>query len=101
HPVFIQLLAVVRAGGVGRVQYVYSNRLNQGRVRTEENALWSLAPHDVSMILSVANTMPGRITAMGLAAVQPHISDIALVNLQFESGLKSHLLCSWLSPFRE
>ncbi|MDE2135777.1 MAG: Gfo/Idh/MocA family oxidoreductase [Alphaproteobacteria bacterium] len=101
HPVFMHLLALVREGKLGKVQYVYSNRLNQGRVRTEENALWSLAPHDISMILALAGGKPKRVTAMGQASVQPGIPDIATANFEFVSGIKAHLFCSWLNPYKE
>ena len=101
HPVFMHLLALVREGKLGKVQYVYSNRLNQGRVRTEENALWSLAPHDISMILALAGGKPRHVAAMGQASVQPGIPDLATANFEFASGLKAHLFCSWLNPYKE
>jgi len=101
HPVFMHLLALVRGGKLGKIQYVYSNRLNQGRVRTEENALWSLAPHDISMILALAGEKPKRVAAMGQASVQPGIPDIATANFEFSAGLKAHLFCSWLNPYKE
>jgi UDP-2-acetamido-3-amino-2,3-dideoxy-glucuronate N-acetyltransferase len=101
HPVFMHLLAMVREGKLGTVRYIYSNRLNQGRVRTEENALWSLAPHDISMILALAGGKPKRVSAMGQAAVQPGIPDIATANFEFLGGLKAHLFCSWLNPYKE
>jgi UDP-2-acetamido-3-amino-2,3-dideoxy-glucuronate N-acetyltransferase len=101
HPVFVRLLALIREGKLGKVQYVYSNRLNQGRVRTEENALWSLAPHDISMILALAGGKPRRVTAMGQATVQPGIPDIVTANFEFVQGLKAHLFCSWLNPYKE
>lgn len=101
HPAFIKVLAMVREGALGKVQYVYSNRLNQGRVRTEENALWSLAPHDISMILAIAGSKPRRVQAMGQAAVQKSIPDLATAELEFEGGLKAHLFCSWLNPYKE
>lgn len=101
HPVFVKLLAMVREGALGKLQYVYSNRLNQGRIRTEENALWSLAPHDFSMILALAGESPSRVSAAGQAAVQPALADLATVNLAFPSGLKAHVFCSWLNPYKE
>jgi UDP-2-acetamido-3-amino-2,3-dideoxy-glucuronate N-acetyltransferase len=101
HPVFMHLLALVRGGKLGKVQYIYSNRLNQGRVRTEENALWSLAPHDISMILALAGGKPKSVAAMGQASVQPGIPDIATANFEFANGLKAHLFCSWLNPYKE
>jgi len=101
HPVFAKLLALVREGALGKLQYVYSNRLNQGRIRTEENALWSLAPHDFSMILALAGESPMRVAAAGQAAVQPALADLATVALSFPSGLKGHVFCSWLNPYKE
>jgi UDP-2-acetamido-3-amino-2,3-dideoxy-glucuronate N-acetyltransferase len=101
HPAFVKLLAMVRSGALGRVQYVYSNRLNQGRIRNEENALWSLAPHDLSMILAIAGETPSSVTAVGQAAVQQRIVDLATVNLAFRNGIKAHVFCSWLNPYKE
>jgi UDP-2-acetamido-3-amino-2,3-dideoxy-glucuronate N-acetyltransferase len=101
HPIFIRLLAMVKGGDLGKIQYVCSNRLNQGRVRTEENALWSLAPHDISMINALAGGKPSRVTAMGQAAVQPGIADIAVATYEFDNGVKGHLFCSWLNPYKE
>jgi UDP-2-acetamido-3-amino-2,3-dideoxy-glucuronate N-acetyltransferase len=101
HPIFIRLLAMVKNGELGKLQYVYSNRLNQGRVRTEENALWSLAPHDISMILALAGGKPTRISAIGQAAVQPGIPDISVATYEFAHGVKAHLFCSWLNPYKE
>jgi UDP-2-acetamido-3-amino-2,3-dideoxy-glucuronate N-acetyltransferase len=101
HPVFMKLLAMVRAGNLGELQYMYSNRLNQGRVRTEENALWSLAPHDYSMLLALAGVPVSAVTASGQAAVQPGIADIAVANIEFRSGLKAHVFSSWLNAYKE
>jgi UDP-2-acetamido-3-amino-2,3-dideoxy-glucuronate N-acetyltransferase len=101
HPVFAKLLAMVREGALGRLQYIASNRLNQGRIRSEENALWSLAPHDFSMILALAGERPCGVFAAGQAAVQPALADLAVVDLAFPSGLKAHVFCSWLNPYKE
>jgi UDP-2-acetamido-3-amino-2,3-dideoxy-glucuronate N-acetyltransferase len=101
HPVFVKLLTMVRAGELGTLQYIYSNRLNQGRVRTEENALWSLAPHDYSMILALAAQTPSAVSASAQAAIQPGIPDIAVANIEFPDGLKAHMFCSWLNAYKE
>ncbi len=101
HPVFVRLLAMVRAGELGDLQYMYSNRLNQGRIRTEENALWSLAPHDYSMLLALAGAPATAVCASGQAAIQPGIADIAVANIEFRSGLKAHIFCSWLNAYKE
>ena len=101
HPIFIRLLAMAQGDELGKVQYVYSHRLNQGRVRTEENALWSLAPHDISMINALAGAKPTRVSAMGQSAVQPGIPDISDATYDFANGVKAHLFCSWLNPYKE
>ena len=101
HPGFIKLLELVRQRALGKITYAYSNRLNQGRVRTEENAMWSLAPHDFSMILAVAGEAPSAVTASGAAIVQLGIPDLATVHLAFANGVKAHIFCSWLNPFKE
>ena len=101
HPGFVRLLELVRSGELGRINYVYSNRLNQGRIRSQENALWSLAPHDVSMTLSVLGATPDFVSASGAAMVQERIQDLAIVHLAFENGAKAHIFCSWLSPYKE
>jgi len=101
HPVFIRLLSMVRNGDLGELQYIYSHRLNQGRIRVEENALWSLAPHDISMILALAGEKPDRILASGHGAVQPDIPDLVVATYEFKGGVKAHLFCSWLNPFKE
>jgi len=101
HPVFVKLAALVREGALGKLHYIYSNRLNQGRIRTEENALWSLAPHDFSMILSLAGETPSRVSASGKAAMQPSLHDLAITDFAFPSGLKAHVFCSWLNPYKE
>jgi UDP-2-acetamido-3-amino-2,3-dideoxy-glucuronate N-acetyltransferase len=101
HPVFEKLLAMVRGGELGELQYLYSNRLNQGRIRTEENALWSLAPHDYSMILALAGAKATSVTASAQAAIQPAIADLAVANFEFANGLKAHVFCSWLNAYKE
>ena len=101
HPIFVRLLEMTKSGELGKLQYIYSNRLNQGRVRTEENAMWSLAPHDISMINALAGGKPVRATATGQAAVQPGIPDLSLATYEFADGLKAHLFCSWLNPYKE
>jgi len=101
HPGFMKLLELIRHGALGTITYVYSNRLNQGRIRMEENALWSLAPHDFSMILSIAGCKSSGITANGAAIIQPGVFDLVTVHMSFANGLKAHIFCSWLSPFKE
>jgi len=101
HPVFIKLLRMVRDGQLGKLQYIYSNRLNQGRIRTEENALWSLAPHDLSMILALAGEFPTAVYASAQAAIQSSIPDLVVADYSFRNGLKAHVFCSWLNAYKE
>ena len=101
HPYFVELLKMVRAGDLGRLLYVYSNRANLGRVRHNENALWSLAPHDVSMVLALAGELPSSIAANGVKGLQPTIDDAVMTTLSFPSGVQGHIFSSWINPFKE
>lgn len=101
HPVFRKMRELVAAGGIGQLQYIYSNRLSLGKFRVEENVLWSFAPHDVSMILALAGSECVSVSAQGAAMITPGIEDWALVQMRFASGLRAHLQASWLHPFKE
>lgn len=101
HPVFLRLRDLVADGALGRLRYVYSNRMSLGKFRTEENVLWSFAPHDVSMILGLAGEEPARVTAQGASFVTPGLADWATVQMSFPSGLRAHVQASWLHPFKE
>lgn len=101
HPVFIRLREMVRQGELGQLQYVYSNRLSLGKVRAEEDVVWSFAPHDISMILSIAEQNVQSIRCEATASLQEGISDTASLHIGFENGLKGHVFCSWLHPYKE
>ncbi|MEA2102166.1 MAG: Gfo/Idh/MocA family oxidoreductase, partial [Thermodesulfobacteriota bacterium] len=101
HPVFNRLREIIMAGDLGRIYYIYSNRLNFGKIRREEDILWSFAPHDISMILSLANEMPETVTAIGGNYLHKKIADVTTTHLSFSSGLKAHVFVSWLHPFKE
>lgn len=101
HPVFREMRARIASGAIGKLTYVYSNRMSLGKFRTEENVLWSFAPHDVSMVLSLAGSQPVSVTAQGAAIVTPGIEDWCTVQLAFADGLKAHVQTSWLHPFKE
>lgn len=101
HPAFLQLRAFVREGRLGRLQYIYSNRLNLGKVRREENILWSFAPHDLSMILSLVGTPPARVNATGSYYLHKTIADVTTTHLSFPGGESAHVFVSWLHPFKE
>lgn len=101
HPVFIRLRELADSGELGRINYIYSNRLNLGKIRREENILWSFAPHDISMILALAGESPDRIFATGGNYLHQKIADVTTTHLAFPSGLKAHIFVSWLHPFKE
>jgi UDP-2-acetamido-3-amino-2,3-dideoxy-glucuronate N-acetyltransferase len=101
HPGFERLLELAREGGLGRIDYVYSNRLNLGKVRREENSLWSFAPHDISMILALSGEEPCRVTATGGNYLRADVADVTTTHLEFPSGMKAHVFVSWLHPFKE
>ncbi len=101
HSVFIKLKELVKNGELGRINYIYSNRLNLGKIRREENVLWSFAPHDISMILSLAGEQPKSVMATGGYYLHQKIADVTTTHLEFSSGLKAHIFVSWLHPFKE
>lgn len=101
HPAFIALLAAVRQGAVGRLRYIYSHRLSLGRIRREENALWSFAPHDLSMILALTGEMPSRVTADGGRFLSAGVADTTLSHLTFPGGVQAHIFVSWLHPYKD
>lgn len=101
HPAFIALRAAVSAGRLGRLRYVYSTRLSLGRIRREENALWSFAPHDVSMILALVGMLPQRVVATGGHYLASNVADTTLSHLTFADGVQAHIFVSWLHPYKD
>ena len=101
HPVFVRLKELARSGELGRINYIYSHRLNLGKIRREENILWSFAPHDISMILTLAGESPEKVEATGGNYLHKKIADVTTTHLDFPSGLKAHIFVSWLHPFKE
>jgi len=101
HPAFVKLKEIIDNGDLGRIQYIYSNRLSFGKIRREENALWSFAPHDISMILALCNEMPDQVTAVGHNYLHKQLADVTTTHLSFPSGINSHIFVSWLHPFKE
>jgi predicted dehydrogenase len=101
HPAIVELNRRVRAGQLGTLNYVYSNRLNLGKVRREENILWSFAPHDIAVILRLLGDLPLEVCATGGAYLQPNIADVTITNLLFDKGVRAHIFVSWLHPYKE
>ncbi|MGH7318232.1 MAG: Gfo/Idh/MocA family oxidoreductase [Candidatus Rokuibacteriota bacterium] len=101
HSAVRHLKELVDTGALGRIQYICSSRLNLGRIRREENILWSFAPHDVSVILGLLGEMPDAIQAQGGNYLHHRIADVTMSLLSFPSGVKAHIFVSWLHPFKE
>jgi predicted dehydrogenase len=101
HPGVAKLKEIADAGELGRIHYIYSNRLNLGKLRADENALWSLGAHDVSVLLHLAGEEPYELSARGESYMQPGIEDVVFGYLRFPSGLAAHLHLSWLDPHKE
>ncbi len=101
HPAILKLKSLIETGELGRIQYIYSNRLNLGKIRREENILWSFAPHDISVILGLVGEMPNAVQAQGGNYLHEQIADITVTLLSFPSGVKAHIFVSWLHPFKE
>ena len=101
HPAIVRLLELVRSGELGKVRYISSSRLNLGKVRREENILWSFAPHDIAILLRLMGSMPFQIAAHGGSYVQPNVADVTITHLLFDNGVRAHIYVSWLHPFKE
>ena len=101
HAVFLDLLDRVRRGELGKVSHIVSSRLNFGVLRSYENVLWSFAPHDISMVLALADGIPARVTAIGSTTLQPGIPDTTALHLRFPGGATATITSSWLNPQKE
>lgn len=100
HPAFETLKGLIDKGELGEVRYIHSHRLGLGKFHTENDALWDLAPHDLSMILAITGTEPIEVRGEG-AALLDNLSDFAHLHMRFPNGLRSHLFASRLNPYRE
>lgn len=101
HNAVIKLKELIDQGELGKIQYIYSNRLSIGKIRSEENILWSFAPHDISVILLLLNETPESLYATGGNYLQKRVADITMTTMNFPSGVKAHIFVSWLHPFKE
>jgi predicted dehydrogenase len=100
HPAFETLKDLIDRGDLGEIKYIHSHRLGLGKFHTENDALWDLAPHDLSMILAITGAAPVEVRGEG-AALLDHLSDFAHLHMRFPNGLRSHLFTSRLNPYRE
>ncbi len=101
HPGVLKLKSLADSGELGEIYYIYGNRLNLGKLRADENALWSLGAHDVSVLLAIAGEEPIEAVAHGQSYVRPGVEDVVFCYLRFPSGLAAHLHLSWLDPHKE
>ena len=101
HPAIQKIKDLIDCGKIGKVQYIYSNRLNLGQVRKEENVFWSFAPHDISILQYLTNSFPIKINTMGGAFLQNNIFDSTITFLEYPANIKAHIYLSWLHPFKE
>jgi UDP-2-acetamido-3-amino-2,3-dideoxy-glucuronate N-acetyltransferase len=101
HPAVVKLRELIQQGALGRILYCYSNRLNMGLIRTEENILWSFAPHDISVMLHLLGEEPISADAEGQSYLTPGVVDVTLSRLRFRSGVTGHIFVSWLHPSKE
>ncbi|HEY8866707.1 MAG TPA: Gfo/Idh/MocA family oxidoreductase [Solirubrobacteraceae bacterium] len=101
HPGVRKLKEIADSGALGDIHYVYSNRLNLGQLRADENALWSLGAHDVSVLLHLAGEEPHELTARGESYMRDGVEDVVFCFMRFPSGLAAHMHLSWLDPHKE
>lgn len=98
HPAIKKLKELIVQGELGDIYYVYTQRLNLGRIRNTENVMWSLAPHDVSIVLHLMDKTPQAVAALGSAFIQEQLEDVTFLNIRFKSGELGHIHVSWLDP---
>ncbi|MBN2688432.1 MAG: Gfo/Idh/MocA family oxidoreductase, partial [Deltaproteobacteria bacterium] len=101
HAAVVALKEFIKDGRIGRLQYIYSRRLSLGKIRREENILWSFAPHDISVILGITGEEPCFIDSVGNNFLHARIPDVTMTNLKFPSGIGAHIFVSWLNPYKE
>ena len=101
HPAIEKIKQIIDSGEIGNLQYIYSNRLNLGKVRTEENVFWSLAPHDIAIFQYLTGSKPSHVHSNGSTFLQKGIPDSTITQLTYKDGVKGHIFVSWLHPFKE
>ena len=101
HPAIRKIKEMIVNGSIGDLQYVYSNRLNLGKVRSQENVFWSLAPHDIAIFQHLTESYPKRINSIGSSFLQKGVPDSTITHIEYENGIEGHIFVSWLHPFKE
>lgn len=100
HSAILKLREFIKEGLLGKLQYFYSHRLNFGRIRTEENSLWSFAPHDIAVMLRLLDAFPQTIACLGGNYLNRSLADTTMTTLEFSTGIQAHIFVSWLHPFK-
>ena len=101
HPAIELLKRLLASGDLGELYYLYSQRVNLGQVRPDENALWSFGPHDAAVAVHLLGTVPASVAAQGKSYIQPGIEDVVFLTMEFPSGVLAHVQMSWLDPHKE
>ncbi len=101
HPAIIKIKELIQSGKIGTLQYIYSNRLNLGKIRQNENVFWSLAPHDISIFQYLVESFPSDVIVNGSIFLQRNIHDLTITQLKYPNGVEGHIFLSWIHPFKE
>ena len=101
HEGVIKMKKLINEGFIGEIKWIYSNRLNMGKIRTEENVMWSFAPHDISLLISLVKSPIKNLSVQGTNLFNQNVEDATLSLFEFENGVKSHIFVSWFHPFKE
>ena len=101
HPAIIELKKIIERGELGKILHIAAHRLNLGKIRTEENVMWSIAPHDISLILNFFGESPTQVHVEGASYLQKNIPDLAHIHLHFSDNRNAHIYTSWLNPYKE
>lgn len=101
HPAFLKIKSLLKTGDLGKLQYLYSNRLNLGTIRSEENVFWSFAPHDIALFQYFTDSFPIKITSRGTEVLQTGVHDSTITTIKYPNNVMGHIFVSWLHPFKE
>ena len=101
HPAYLKIKELIDNGLIGNIQYIYSNRLNLGTIRKDENVFWSFAPHDIALIQYYLNSLPENITSNGSAFIRNNVHDTTITSLKYPNNIMCHIFVSWLHPYKE
>ncbi len=101
HPAYLKIKQMIENNSIGEIEYIYSNRLNLGTIRKDENVFWSFAPHDISLFNYFFNDTPSKVSSNGLDILQKNIHDITITSFEYGKRKMGHIFVSWLHPFKE